>query len=166
MLRQICIASALALSAGTASASPELAELWGAKATALASDSAPLLDTARQGRMPALDQDYVIEIERFAVNATRLGTWTRQAGVPSTIGCSFLSLGEEAEDQLEALEGARSARASADALDGLLNLFADARTLSAAAAWSARHAGDQPVTLSQPAPCPEQPLRIDRVAVY
>jgi len=166
MLRQICIASALALSAGTASASPELAELWGAKATALASDSAPLLDTARQGRLPTLDQDYVIEIERFAFNATRLGVWTRQAGVPSTIGCSLLSLGEETEVQLEALEGARSARASADALDGLLSLFSDARTLSVAAAWSARHAGDQPVTLSQPAPCPEQKLRFDRVAVY
>ena len=166
MLKQISLASALALMAGSASASPELAELWGAKAAALAGDSAPLLDTARQGRMPALDDTYVIEVERFAFNATRLGDWTRQAGAPPAIGCSFLSLGEETEIQLEALEGARSARASADALDGLLSLFADARTLSAAAAWSARHAGDEPVTLSQPAPCPEQPLRIDRVAVY
>jgi hypothetical protein len=166
MLKQISLASALALMAGSASASPELAELWGAKAAALAGESVPLLDTARQGRQPVLDEEYVIEVERFAFNATRLGDWTQQAGIPAAIGCSFRSLAEDTEIELEALEGARSAHASAEALGGLLNLFADARTLSAAAAWSARHAGDRPVALSQPVPCPEQPLRIDRVAVY
>ena len=165
MLKQIFLASVLAVSAGTASASPELAELWGAKASMLASDSAPLLDTARQGRLPVLDEDYVIEVERFAFNATRLGVWTEQAGVPSAIGCGLRNLGAEAETQLEALESARSARASAAALDGLLDLFADARTLSAAAAWSGRHVADHPVALGQPAPCPEQPARIDRIAV-
>lgn len=164
MLKHICIASALTLAAGSAAASPELAELWGAKAAALAGDSAPLLDTARQGRMPALDDTYVIEVERFAFNATRLGDWTRQSGAPPAIGCSFLSLGEETEIQLEALEGARSARASAEALDGLMTLFADASRLSAAAAWSARHASGRPVALQAPAACPEKPARLNRVA--
>lgn len=165
MLKQICIASALALMAGSASASPELAELWGAKAATLAGDSASLLDTARQGRMPALDEDYVIEVERFAYNATRLGDWTAQAGVPPAIGCSFRSLAKDTEIEIVALEGARSARASAKALDGLMTLFADARALSTAAAWSARHTSGHPVTLSTPAPCPERPARLDRVAV-
>ncbi|WP_321490869.1 hypothetical protein [uncultured Hyphomonas sp.] len=165
MLKQISLASALALMAGPASASPELAELWGAKAATLAGDSAALLDTARQGRQPALDEEYVIEVERFAFNATRLGGWTQQAGIPSAIGCSFLSLGEAAEMELEALEGARSARASADALNGLMSLFADARSLSAAAAWSARHPSGHPVALGTPAACPEMPARINRVAV-
>ncbi|MEZ5999282.1 hypothetical protein [Hyphomonas sp.] len=164
MLKQISLASALALMAGSASASPELAELWGAKAVTLAGDSAPLLDTARQGRMPALDEDYVIEVERFAYNATRLGDWTQQAGIPAAIGCSFFSLGQEAEIGLEALEAARSARASAEALGGLMSLFADARSLSTAAAWSARHPSGHPVALGTPVACPEQPARIDRVA--
>nr|WP_321360815.1 hypothetical protein [uncultured Hyphomonas sp.] len=164
MLKQICIASALALTAESAAASPELAELWGTKATALASDSAPLLDTARQGRMPALDENYVIEVERFAFNATRLGNWTQQAGIPAAIGCSFRSLGEDAVTQLEALEDARSAHASADALNGLMSLFTDARRLSAAAAWSARHASGRPVALQAPAACPEKPARLNRIA--
>ena len=165
MLKQISLASALALMAGSASASPELAELWGAKAAALAGESAPLLDTARQGRLPVLDEDYVIEVERFAFNAARLGNWTVQAGVPAAIGCSFRSLGEEAEIELEALEGARSARASAEALNGLMRLFEDARTLSTAAAWTARHGSGHPVALGPPAACPETPARLDRVAV-
>jgi hypothetical protein len=164
MLKHVFTAALLAISAGTASASPELAELWGAKAARLASDSTPLLDTARQGRQPALDEDYVIEVERFAFNATRLGLWTEQAGVPSAIGCSFYSLGEEAERQLETLETARTARASAAALDQLMGLFADARTLSNAAAWSARHAGDRPIPLGTPVSCPEQPASIDLIA--
>lgn len=164
MLKQIFIASVLTLTAGSAAASPELAELWGAKATALAGDSAPLLDTARQGRLPALDEAYVIEVERFAFNATRLGDWTQHAGIPAAIGCSFRRLGEDAEIELEALEGARSARASAAALDGLMTLFADARRLSKAAAWSARHASGRPVALQSPAACPEKPARLNRIA--
>lgn len=164
MLKHICIAAALMLAAGSASASPELAELWGAKATALAGDSAPMLDTARQGRMPTLDEDYVIELERFALNATRLGDWTQQSGIPAAIGCSFRNVAEDAEIGLEALEYARSARDSAEALDGLISLFADARNLSAAAAWSARHATGHPAAVGAPVACPQKPVRIDRIA--
>lgn len=163
MMKRVLLPLTLTLLAGPAAASPELAELWGAKAATLSAQSADLLNAAQHGRMPALDEDYVIELERFALNATRLGSWSDASGSPAALGCTFRSLGAEAESQLEALEAAHTVRSSEIALAQLMTLFDDARDLSSAAAWAARHRSTQPEAASAangPDACPGTPSRI------
>ena len=163
MMKRVLIPFTFALLAGPAAASPELAELWGAKAATLSAQSADLLDAARHGRMPALDEDYVIELERFALNATRLGMWSDASGGPAALGCTFRSLGAEAESELDALEAADTARSTETALSQLMTLFDSAQDLSTAAAWAARHHSTQPETASaanSPDACPGTPGRI------
>lgn len=163
MMKRILIPFTFTLLAGPAAASPELAEIWGAKAATLSAQSADLLIAAQHGRLPALDEDYVIELERFALNATRLGSWNDVSGGPAALGCTFRSLGAEAESQLEALEAAHTAHSSETALLHLMTLFDDAQDLSSAAAWAARHRSTGPEAASVtngPAACPGAPDRI------
>ena len=165
MMKRVLIPFSFALFAGPALASPELAELWGAKAATLSAQSAALLDTARDGEMPALEEDYVIELERFALNASRLGAWNDASGGPAGFTCTFRSLGEETEGQLESLETARSARASEAALSHLMVLLDDAQALSKAAAFVGRQDGDHRVSTGAPETCPGVSARLARTSV-
>ena len=164
MMKRVLIPFTLCLLAGPAAASPELAELWGAKAVALSAQSAALLDTARHGDMPALDEDYVIELERFALNATRLGAWSEMSGAPAGLSCTFRNLGKETETELETLESAHSARSAETALTRLMALLADAKDLSSAAAWAGRHGGDIPVAARRSDACAATPAPLNRMA--
>ncbi|MEZ5998596.1 MAG: hypothetical protein R3B98_07880 [Hyphomonas sp.] len=156
-----------ALAALPAAASPELAEIWGAKAAALYSETTDLLDTARTGERPALDDGYLIDLERFAMTATRLGSWNDEVSGAKDLGCIFRGMAEEAEVQLNALEGAGSATASEAALKRLVTLFDDAQEISVAAAWAARHGGALPnANDGVPAACPANPAMASRISAY
>ncbi|MCA8902617.1 MAG: hypothetical protein KDA53_15360 [Hyphomonas sp.] len=167
MLKRLLAPLALAALALPASASPELAELWGVKAAGLYSDTVVLLDEARTGAAPALEDGYIIDLERFAVTATRLGSWNDQVSGAKDLGCIFRGMAEEAEIQLGALEGARSVRDRESALRRLVTLFDDAQDISAAAAWAARHGGQLPnANDGAPAACPANPAMASRISAY
>ena len=164
MLKRALTSLALACLAGPALASPELAETWGAKAAALSSQSAALLDSARHGSMPALDDDYVIEFERFVLNASRLRSWNDASGGPAAFSCSFRTLGEDAGTQLEALEAAGNARARQAALSRIIVLLDEAQDLSTAAAYAGRQGGERVAILSSTDACTGTPARLSRIA--
>ncbi|HPF23334.1 MAG TPA: hypothetical protein PK417_07645 [Hyphomonas sp.] len=164
MMKRVLMPFVFALLANPASASPELAKLWAAKAAGLSAQSETLLNAARRGEAPDLDEDYLIELERFVLNAGRLGAWSDSAGSPAAMGCSFRRLGEEAETQLDALEGARTARASEMALARLIVLLHDARDLSTAATSAARAGSAQPASVIRQPGCPDDPPGLSRIA--
>jgi len=164
MLKRMLAPLALACLAGSAMASPELAETWGAKAADLASQSAVLLDRARHGNMPALEDDYVIEFERFVLNASRLGSWNDASGGPAAFSCSFRTLGEEAGTELEALETAGNTRAREAALGRIMILLDEAQDLSTAAAFAGRHGGQRVAALASADACTGTPARLSRIA--
>ena len=168
MMKRLTTSIALACLAGPALASPELAETWGAKAAALSAQSAVLLNSARHGGMPALEDDYVIEFERFVLNASRLGSWNDASGGPAAFGCTFRTIGEEAGTQLEVLETAGSARARQTALRQIIVLLGDAQDLSAAAAFAGRHSGERvaatAATSATADACTATPARLSRIA--
>lgn len=164
MMKRTLLPLTLCLLAAPAAASPELAELWGAKAVALSSRSSALLEAAREGQMPALDEDYVIEMERFALNATRLAAWSEASDAPTGLSCTFRSLGQETETELETLETARTARSVETALARLLALLENAEDLSTAAAWVGRHGPGAPVAAHLPDTCPAPPGPLNKLA--
>ncbi len=140
--------------AQTAAASPELAEVWGTKAGDLHAQSAVLRD-ANDAHLP---QNYVRELERFAITATRLGTWNDEQGGAADLGCIFRGMAEEAELQLMALEDAKGPAARDVAFNRLVSMFDDAQVISKAAVLAARGESAQTPARtaddSIPQPCP------------
>ena len=141
-------------------ASPDLAETWGAKAGDLYSSTLVMLD-ADNGN--DLTDDYIVGVERFAVTATRLGTWNDDSHGPADFGCIFRGMAEEAELQLGALETAHSPTDREAALKRLIGMFDDAQAISAAAAHAARYGVALPVTDSAPKMCAANPAFKDRL---
>ncbi|MEZ5947223.1 MAG: hypothetical protein R3C13_14785 [Hyphomonas sp.] len=167
MMKRLFVPILLSALAFPATASPELAESWGAEAAALYSETTGLLDTARMGERPALEDAYLIDLERFAMTATRLGSWNDEVSGAKDLGCIFRGMAEEAEVQLTALEGAETVRASETALKRLVTLFDDAQEISVAAAWAARHGGALPKADDGiPAACPANPAMASRITSY
>lgn len=165
MLKHAFVALMLASSVTPAFASPELAEAWGVKASSLYGETVALLDAAKAGETPALTDDYVSELERFAVTAHRLGTWNDTVKGAGDFGCIFRGMSEEAELQLSTIETAVAASERAPALKRLVAMFDDAQIISAAAAHAARN-GKSARTDDGPRACPANPAMMDHLSRY
>ena len=122
----------------SAAASPELAEEWGVKAGALYSQSVELMEVLSRDGEISLKSQYITDLERFALTASKLGSWNDERTGARDLGCIFRGMAEEAELQLDALENPKSDTGQAAALRRLITMFDDAQTISAAAASAAR----------------------------
>lgn len=160
MLKQCVVALALISAAPVAAASPELAEAWGVKASKLYSDTVELLDAAKRGDAPALTPEYVSDLERFSLTATRLGSWNDTAKGAADFGCIFRGMAQETELQLIEIEDAEDAGERAPALQRLVRMLDDAQMIASAAAYSARH-GKSAQTDQGPRACPANPAMIE-----
>lgn len=160
MLKRLTCLLLCASLSPVALASPDLAETWGAKASDLYGSTLVMLDT---GTSSDLADDYIIGVERFAVTATRLGTWNDNSHGPADFGCIFRGMAEEAELQLDALETATSATDREAALKRLIGMFDDAQAISAAAAHAARYGAATIATDGAPTMCAANPAFKDRL---
>lgn len=122
----------------SAAASPELAEEWGVKAGTLYNQSVELIQTLNRDGEITLGDNYITDLERFALTATRLGSWNDERTGARDLGCIFRGMAEEAERQLDVLETPEADGAQAAALRRLVTMFDDAQTIAAAAASAAR----------------------------
>ncbi len=122
----------------SAAASPELAEEWGVKAGALYSQSVELMEILSRDGDISLKSQYITDLERFALTASKLGSWNDARTGARDLGCIFRGMAEEAELQLDALENPTSDAGQAAALRRLITMFDDAQTIAAAAAAAAR----------------------------
>lgn len=135
-----------------AAASPGLAGDWGIKASGLYEETAELiaeLDTDAQASIP---QSYEIEIERFAVAASQLGSWVDGNDGPSDLGCIFRGMAEEGSVQLEALEQAETPSQTRASLVRLATMFSDAEVIAIAAIHADDH--ETPAVSSNRMSCP------------
>ena len=138
-MKRLVLAIAAAILPFTASASPQLASDWGIKASGLHDATVNLIaamDASGQSDIPA---DYEIEIERFAMAATRLGHWIDGNKGPSDLGCIFRGMAEEGEVQLDALNDAGNAADKRRSLVRLATMFSDAEAIAVAAIHAADH---------------------------
>ncbi|MEO0465941.1 MAG: hypothetical protein AAF216_05325 [Pseudomonadota bacterium] len=127
MLKRLTVAIAAIFFAGSAQASPDLAQEWGYAASDLYVHTVHAIEG---GDLPADFEDSLI---RFAVNASRLGSWIEKSGGPADLGCIFRGMSEEAEIQLDAftLDETRT-----PALRRLATLFYDAESVALAAVYA------------------------------
>lgn len=160
MLKHLISLLLFASMAPVALASPDLAETWGAKAGDLYSSTLVMLDA---GKSNGLTDDYIVGVERFALTATRLGTWNDDSHGPADFGCIFRGMAEDAEHQLDALETTSSATDREAALKRLIGMFDDAQAISAAAAHAARYGAAIPAADGAPTMCAANPAFKDKL---
>ncbi|MEO1029665.1 MAG: hypothetical protein AAFX02_11495 [Pseudomonadota bacterium] len=131
LLLSICV---LASATPFASASPELAEKWGANATRLYTESVAHLSRIETDRTLIPPKDaYIDQTLRFAIQASRLGKWMDENTDTRDFGCIFRGMSEEADLQVQSLETAGSATDQVAALKRMIAMFDDAQTIAVAA---------------------------------
>lgn len=143
--------------ASPAQASPETAEDWGIKASALYRATADLLSAVKDNRKIDLPSDYTADLARFSVIAGRLAVWVDTSGGAKDFGCIYRGMAEEAEVQLDALEMAVTQAQATAALTRLASLLDDAQSIAVATVHAAR-------TGTSAAPsghCPASTLALD-----
>lgn len=130
------VASALPF---TAAASPQFASDWGIKASGLHDETVSIIAVMDASGSTAIPLDYEMEIERFAMAATRLGHWIDGNKGPSDLGCIFRGMAEEGEVQLDALHDAKSIAEKRQSLLRLATMFSDAEVIAIAAIHASDH---------------------------
>lgn len=121
-----------------AQASPETAEDWGAKASALYRTTAELLSAINTDQSSDFERAYLDELAQFSVIAGRLAVWVDTSGGAKDFGCIYRGMAEEAELQLEALETANTQADARTALTRIATLLDDAQSIAVASAHAAR----------------------------
>lgn len=116
----------------TAQASPQLAQDWGGKAASLHAETTALITEIDSGLHPEIDLTYLIEIERFAATAGRLGSWIDTSEGPADLGCIFRGMAAEGERQINTLDTANDLSDRRTALRRLATMFADAEMIAVA----------------------------------
>lgn len=150
VLSLICLAAA-----PLASASPELANTWSAKAGDLYLQTTAQMQTTKRTGKTDLDNAYIDDLERFASTASRLGAWNDAEGGAKDLGCIFRGMAEEVEVQLDEIMAESTPRARLAALKRLSTLLDDAQQIGPAAAWAAQHPA---AGTDAPASCPANPM--------
>ena len=125
-------------STGSAKASPETAENWGAEASALYQTTADLLGTIETSTSRQAEADYIDGLANFSVVAGRLAVWVDTSGGAKDFGCIYRGMAEEAELQLEALELAETPADAKAALKRIATMLDDAQAIATASAHAAR----------------------------
>ncbi|MDJ0920455.1 MAG: hypothetical protein QNI84_04965 [Henriciella sp.] len=131
-MKRIVAALTLLLLPLSAAASPELALQWGHKAGDLRIETSELIHQVDTGEQPAFSADYLYEIERFAMTASRLSHWVDQTGKAPDLGCIFRGMASEGELQLDALDTALDRAQTRAALARLVSMFSDAEMIAVA----------------------------------
>ncbi len=154
-MKRLALSLLCLVAAPMASASPELAHSWSAKAGDLYLQTAEHMRGAKHGGKHSLDAGYVVELERFAYTASRLGAWNDAESGAKDLGCIFRGMAEDVEVQLDALIDAPAPRDKITALKRLSALLDDAQQIGPAAASAAKHAK---TGTHAPAACPANPM--------
>ena len=141
MLKRLVFSTlCLALSStAPAFASPETAEDWGAKASALYQTTTQLLGALNTDISDDAEAAYIDDLARFSIIAGRLAVWVDTSGGASDFGCIYRGMAEEAELQIEALESARTRADAKAALTRIATMLDDAQAIAVASAHAARH---------------------------
>ena len=142
--------STLALTS-PASASPETAEDWGVKASALYGKTTALLSALNEKEPSPLEEGYINELAHFSVIAGRLAIWVDTSGGAKDFGCIYRGMAEEAELQLETLESAKTRVEAKAALTRIATMLDDAQSIAVASAYAARHGDEKAATGHCPA---------------
>ncbi len=135
-----------------AAASPGLAGDWGIKASGLYEETAELIADLDTGSQASIPQSYEVEVERFAVAASQLGSWVDGNDGPSDLGCIFRGMAEEGSVQLVALDEAKTPSQTRASLVRLATMFSDAEIIAVAAIHADDH--ETPATSSARISCP------------
>jgi len=130
---------ATAALASNAAASPETAEDWGSKASTLYGQTTALLSNVNSNNNSDLEADYLEGLAQFSVIAGRLAVWVDTSGGARDFGCIYRGMAEEAEQQLDALETAKSPADAEAALTRIATMLDDAQAIAVASAYAARH---------------------------
>lgn len=138
-MKRLILAIATAVLPFAASASPQLANDWGIKASSLYQETSNMIAVLDRTGRPIIPESYEVEIQRFAMTATRLGLWVDGSKGPSDLGCIFRGMAEEGEVQLDALSDAKSAHVVRLSLVRLAAMFSDAETIAVAAVYASQH---------------------------
>ena len=126
--------------APAASASPELAEQFGAKAQGLYMQTVEVANVLISTENANISDEYIDELAVFAGTAIKLGNWSDAQAGASDFGCIFRGMAEEADVQLMELEEATTPAEKRAALSRLIAMFDDAQAIAAAASHAARRA--------------------------
>ena len=138
MLKHALLAITVAASPLSAAASTHLTEQWGERATNLHDQTMSLLYEIDAGLVPNLSDDYLIEIERFALTADRLGNWVQASGKSAEYVCLFRHLSQTGISQLDILDAGASQLETQRALTELALMFAHAERLASASSRASR----------------------------
>lgn len=144
MLKRLIFALSLLSTPLAAEASQDLALEWGQKAAALRADTTEYIDAIDYGYEPVIGDDYLTEIERFAVNAGRLGRWLNSTGGAGDLSCVVSKLAIESERELSSLLNAPDSSSQRLALVHVSDMLSQAEYI---AVVSARRS-DNTATLS------------------
>jgi len=131
-MKRLVIAIALFATPFTASASPELASQWGSKAASLHAQTTDLITMIDQGDSPDFALQYLLDVQRFAATATRLGSWIDRSSGAKDLGCIFRGMAAEGEVQLDTLDSADDTATTREALRRLATMFSDAEMVAIA----------------------------------
>lgn len=151
-MRRLLLAICLLCVPLNAAATPELAAQWGYKAADLHAETSDLISQIDQGELPTFNPEFLYEVERFAINASRLGHWIEQTGSAPDLGCIFRGMAAEGELQLEALDTSSGQGETRAALRRLASMFADAEVIAVASSRRTYVATGRSKTA--PAACP------------
>ena len=149
MLKRLCLGAVLCglAVAPLAHSDADLARDWSAAAGQLYGETVQLLDG------DTIPDHYESDVARFSLSATRLARWVETEGGPHDLACIFRGMADEAELQLNALEGDTRPHA---ALMRLAVMFHDAEGI-ALAAISATERDAQTVSASDASSCAANP---------
>lgn len=154
-MKRLALSLLCLVAAPLASASPELAHSWSAKAGDLYLQTTEQMHVAKHSGKQSLNAGYVVELERFAYTASRLGAWNDAEGGAKDLGCIFRGMAEDVEVQLDTLTDKPAPRDQLSALKRLSALLDDAQQIGPAAASAAKHAQ---TSTQAPAACPANPM--------
>ncbi len=134
MLKRLIAIIAIATLPASASASNNLAEEWGTRASMLYDQTTTMLFQLDHGVQPQLTDAYLIELERFSLTAGRLGAWMQTTDGADRFSCVYTQLANDSISHLNVLDTEADAADLRNALSQLAFVFVDAEMLAAASA--------------------------------
>lgn len=159
MMKRILLALTACGFAATAHATPETAEDWGARASALYGETTSLLTDVKTGQNTQLSADYTDALANFSIIAGRLAIWVDETGGARDFGCIYRGMAEEAEIQLDALETAKSNETAEAALTRIATMLDDAQSIAVASAHAARNGNTNAAPTGH---CPASAISLDQ----